>query len=231
MTGLLVSVRNPAEAIEALEAGADLIDLKEPDRGSLGSVSTGVMDEVVRRIAGRAPVSAALGELIVDAHETAARLPAALAFAKVGLAGCALRDDWPRLWQSTISRLPVGVAPVAVVYADWQRVHAPSPAEVLKRAIEVGCRAVLVDTCSKTAGGLTDHWTGVEVAQLVSRVHKLGMLCVLGGGLTADVIPQLLPLEPDWIAVRGAVCQGSRRGPLDGRLVSRLRELLLAHTI
>ena len=37
--GLLVSVRSAAEAITALEAGADVIDVKEPSRGALGAAS------------------------------------------------------------------------------------------------------------------------------------------------------------------------------------------------
>ena len=40
MTGLLVSVRSASEARVALAAGVDVIDVKEPNRGSLGAAST-----------------------------------------------------------------------------------------------------------------------------------------------------------------------------------------------
>ena len=36
---LLVSVRSAVEVAPALAGGADIIDAKEPDRGSLGAVS------------------------------------------------------------------------------------------------------------------------------------------------------------------------------------------------
>ena len=39
MTELLISVRNPSEALTALEGGADWIDVKEPDNGALGKAS------------------------------------------------------------------------------------------------------------------------------------------------------------------------------------------------
>ncbi len=42
MTRLLVSVRSAAEAEIALSAGADLIDVKEPSRGSLGAADPAV---------------------------------------------------------------------------------------------------------------------------------------------------------------------------------------------
>ena len=69
MTGLLVSVRSAAEARIALEAGADLIDVKEPRRGALGAADPAVWKDVCRAVAGRVPVSVALGELVgFDAH-------------------------------------------------------------------------------------------------------------------------------------------------------------------
>ena len=64
MTGLLISVRSAREAEIALCGGADLIDVKEPARGSLGRAKGSVIRDVVLRIAGQVPVSAALGELV-----------------------------------------------------------------------------------------------------------------------------------------------------------------------
>ena len=74
MTQLLVSVRNVDEAISAVEGGADIIDVKDPDRGSLGSAAPEVILAVahaVSRIYGaKPPLSLALGEL----QESAKRL-------------------------------------------------------------------------------------------------------------------------------------------------------------
>ncbi len=86
MPKLLVSVRSAAEAQQAFFGGADLIDVKEPDRGPLGAADADVIAEVARFVAGRRPTSAALGELVEGR-----RLPTALglSFAKLGLAGCA----------------------------------------------------------------------------------------------------------------------------------------------
>ena len=62
MTRLLVSVRSAAEAEAALAGGAALIDVKEPDRGALGRADDAVIADVVRAVAGRAPVSAAASQ-------------------------------------------------------------------------------------------------------------------------------------------------------------------------
>src|SRR5207248_6212819 len=94
---LLVSVRSEAEVEVALAGGAALIDVKEPARGSLGRASEATLTGVLRSVAGRRPVSAALGEL---AEATENRWPLAaigLAYVKWGLAGYAdVKRDWRR---------------------------------------------------------------------------------------------------------------------------------------
>src|SRR5262245_33182985 len=126
MTRLLVSVRSAAEARIALEFGAELIDVKEPARGSLGAPDPQVADEVVHEVAGRFSVSVALGELV-----SATGLPQALLrrvqYVKYGLAGCANRAEWTDCWRMAIERLPSSASPVAVAYADWRTAHAPDP--------------------------------------------------------------------------------------------------------
>ena len=63
MTRLLVSVRDASEALAALAGGADIIDVKEPTRGSLGMADGDAVAGVVEAVGERVPVSAALGEL------------------------------------------------------------------------------------------------------------------------------------------------------------------------
>ena len=50
---LLVSVRNADEAIAALAGGAHVIDVKEPERGSLGAADTSAIAEIVLAVNGR----------------------------------------------------------------------------------------------------------------------------------------------------------------------------------
>src|SRR3954469_22907203 len=88
-TRLLVSVRSAAEAEAALAGGADIIDVKEPSRGSLGMADETVIQDVVATVAGRAPVSVALGDL-ADNRAYAA-LPG-VTWAKLGFRP--LERDW-----------------------------------------------------------------------------------------------------------------------------------------
>ena len=90
---LLVSVRSAAEACAALQGGAGLIDVKEPAHGSLGSAGADTIEAVVRVVAGRRPVSAALGE-IADAAEP--KTGVGLAYVKWGLSRLGESSGWPQ---------------------------------------------------------------------------------------------------------------------------------------
>jgi uncharacterized protein (UPF0264 family) len=225
MTRLLISVRNAEEAELALTGGAELIDVKEPNRGSLGAADAETIEAVVRQVAGRVSTSVALGELL-SGHRLGAGLGGRLQYAKFGLAGCIDRPDWTTRWAHAAAQLPQGVRPVAVVYADWKTARAPDPRQVLESAQAIACGAVLVDTCDKSQGSLLDHWTLAEVDQFASAVRQAGMLSVVAGGLGLAEIAELLPVAPDYIAVRGAACHGDRTGRLDSKRIGHLSALV-----
>lgn len=216
MARLLVSVRSLDEAREAFAAGAHLIDLKEPAAGSLGRVPDDVAQSVAQHLGHSVALSMALGELDDWNTVELGRIPPGIAYAKLGLAGCAATDDWPARWQSGSRPLPAGCRLVAVVYADWLHVQAPPPDMVLSQAVPLGCRAVLVDTCDKASGNVFDHWPPREVARFLARAGQLGLTTVLAGSLTFDIIEPALGCLPDYLAVRGAVCGGARQSALVG---------------
>jgi uncharacterized protein (UPF0264 family) len=229
MTRLLVSVRNRSEALTALDAGADLIDIKEPLRGSLGYAGGATISEIARSVAGRAPTSAAFGELMHQSDTDDAWFDEAvssIAFAKIGLANCALTRDWADRWQRFDRRLPEAIHRVAVAYAD-DAAKAPAFHEIVTQAVRLGCRAVLIDTFNKGSGPLLGHWSRSKVRSSILQIQAHGMLAVLAGGLTEVAIESLLPLAPDLFAVRGAACTAhDRTGLLCAEPIRRLKALL-----
>ena len=85
--GLLVSVRSALESLEALAGGADVIDVKDPENGSLGAASAETIASVVAAVGGSAPVTAALGELRDSDGSAAFRPVPGVTLYKLGLAG------------------------------------------------------------------------------------------------------------------------------------------------
>jgi uncharacterized protein (UPF0264 family) len=228
MTRLLVSVRSAVEAETALRGGAALIDVKDPAHGSLGRAADQVISAAARVAAGRCLLSAALGEL---REESAFPDEPSLAYVKWGLADCL--DEWrTRLAEAMrrqMEQLPHGRT-VAVAYADWQRAHAPQPETVCSFAIENRCGAFLIDTWQKDGSTLLDWLAVEEIGRLRDHCRAAGVPLALAGSLGMAEIETLLPLRPDWFAVRGAACRDRQRGAaLDEQRVRQLAALL-SHT-
>lgn len=244
MTKLLVSVRDVEEARLALEAGVDLIDLKEPAKGSLGAVS----EDEARRVAAlcaasRKPLSMALGELPEDFpsdlggfapfalfDDPPPAVPEEVSYVKIGLAGCARRARWRAQLQLLRRSLDPNTGFVAVVYADGDAVAAPAAEAIVAEAIKLEARGVLVDTALKTGRGLFDLWSPAQLRRFVEEVQSLGMLAVVGGGLTATTIPQVVHSGADYVAVRGAACATERTSKIDIARIRAIQRLLPSET-
>lgn len=231
MSQLLVSVRSAAEALSALAGGADLIDVKEPDRGSLGRAADLVVRQVVQTVGGARPVSAALGEL-AEFHQSDWPLlhGPSLAFVKWGLAGCQRSFPWR---ENLVDLGKHRSAPriVYVAYADWECAQAPPLEEVVQEACQRQGNVLLVDTHCKDSSPsrlrrpatLLDWLSENAVGDLCNHCHATGVRVALAGSLGMREIAELLPAAPDWFAVRGAACgAGDRAGTID---VERVRDL------
>jgi uncharacterized protein (UPF0264 family) len=211
MAELLVSVRSPQEARAALAGGASIIDVKDPTRGSLGRACDATIAAIVRSTAGRRPVSAAMGELVESLPCFAGP---GLTYLKWGLAGCGGRPRWRGELGEAIASLHEANASsqaVAVAYADWRRAGSPLPEEVCAFACSHACGAFLLDTWQKDGSTLLDWLSVAEVSHLCQACRSAGVRVALAGSLGAAQILRLRASEPDWFAVRGAVCEGGRR--------------------
>lgn len=242
---LLVSVRDRDEARSAIQGGADIIDVKEPQRGSLGMADpdaiASVLD-VVQAEAPGTPVSVALGELVQWPTGAVHSLPAVVRshslpagsgtdspparswqWVKAGLSETSrdgsLTIAWKTRWQQLLAELALpsprasrgGRAAVAVCYADGPRCAAPSPDAVVDAAVELGCGAVLLDTCVKDGSHLLDWLPPAELLRIGDRCRAEHLRFALAGRICESQLSELRALQPDIVAVRGAVCEGNDR--------------------
>lgn len=233
--GLLVSVRDAAEAAEAVDGGADIIDVKEPRQGSLGRAEPAAAVAVARVVAARRPWTMACGEVCGEAEATdgaaisrhldrvwsllagGALPPAAV---KIGLAGAA-GTDWRRRLLTVFESLPFDSERVAVAYADWALARAPAPGEVIAAAAGLGCSTLLIDTFDKSAGGLFDCCQPGQPGVWVAAARAAGLQVAVAGRISQDDIPAAWSLRPDVVALRSAVCFNGRDGRVQADLVRR----------
>jgi (5-formylfuran-3-yl)methyl phosphate synthase len=222
---LLVSVRDATEAVAALAGGADLIDVKEPNRGPLGRADAATIAAVVQAVGGRVPISAAFGELReCPLVNIAADLPDGLQYVKWGLSGLSTKGWVNHLLEARLVTAHRRV--VAVAYADWKQADAPRPVDIVAFAAESHTAANLFDTFQKNGSTLLDWMPIEEITALVRTCQEAGVRVALAGSLSATEIDRLRGVQPDWFAVRGAVCDGGRGGTISERRVRELADLV-----
>ena len=206
MTRLLASVTDPAEAEQAIRGGADLIDLKDPSRGALGALPYEQVRTIVTQVAGRRPVSATIGDLPADAALTGGLIAATAAtgvdYVKVGFFSAAHRA----CCLPAIAERARDAAIVVVLFAD----RAPDLSD-LRAFAAAGCSGVMLDTADKAGGSLLAHLCPNALGAFVRQAQSLGLLCGLAGSLRLTDLPALLPLAPDYLGFRGALCHAHRR--------------------
>lgn len=232
---LLVSVRDSDEARTAVLAGADIIDVKEPSRGSLGMADLDRLPGIlgtVRELRPDVPVSIACGEAAERDHIKPILLPAGVRFAKLGLAGAGNRENWRENWSQArqqVSFSDSNTEWIAVAYVDWRQACSPQPEAVIYAAAEQSCAGVLFDTWSKHSGRLFDWLTAGQLEAWASMIHHHGLRCAVAGRLQVEDIPRLRNLPVDVIAVRSAACtEGDRQGTISAAAVVRFRKVLRA---
>ena len=233
---LLVSVRSAVEVEPAINGGgADIIDAKEPSRGSLGAVTAGTLAEILERVPIEHPVSVALGD-VLSPDEVVGRmmeldLPARSApvFLKLGFAGVrspALVGDLLETAVATAAKRAVPSRIVAVAYADAERAGTLSPDLVCHLAWENRASGVLLDTHTKDGRGLLKWLSVGDLADWVSHARRIGLLTALAGGLGIDDLTAVAGADPDVVGVRGAACEGGRHGSVTVDRVLALRKRL-----
>jgi uncharacterized protein (UPF0264 family) len=229
---LLVSVRDADEAAVAVDAGADIVDAKDPAHGALGPVSPDTLAAITRTVAGRRPVSAALGDLGTDhpaiGIQTAARaaVRAGINIAKVGVDP----RSTPRQ-ELTVADLMVVdcvlalelcgqtdiVCPFDVVlglYADLLSAARCPPDFIVDAAAQLGAAGLLLDTSRKNGRSLFDVMAPSRVAPWVAAAHAAGLFVTLAGSLDVDDVSAARDCGADIMGVRGAACSGGRCGSI-----------------
>ncbi len=227
---LLVSVANPTEARHAYDGGADLIDAKDPLRGALGAVSVDALRHIHAAVAGRRPVTAALGD--AEDEDTVERAAfdygsIGIEFVKTGFAGTTDHSRVERLIAAAVRGVRAtgmqrcGV--VAVAYADTGGTTSVEPSTVIDIAARAGATGILLDTADKNGPGLVHLFSTRALESWVSRARAAGLLVALAGKLSADDLPLVCETGADIVGVRGAACELGRSSAVSATKVRALR--------
>ncbi|KIG10201.1 (5-formylfuran-3-yl)methyl phosphate synthase [Caballeronia concitans] len=220
MTALLASVRSADEAFDAAQAGAELIDLKEPRAGALGGVAMDDIARIVRALRAQyavRPISATIGDLPNDAldeitHRVLEVAAAGVDYVKVGVA------PGPRAAECLrhLAGLPASVVPVLLSDEGVDR-------ELATLAAQLGFVGIVFDTASKNGRTLFDCVDVATLAECMAQARARGTMTALAGSLGWSDLDRIRALAPDIAGFRGALCdeREGRTGRLDPQRVQQ----------
>ena len=208
---LLISPINHDEAIESIEGGADIVDVKNPKEGSLGANFPWVIKDIRELTPSDMLVSATLGD--------------------VPLYGPSNYEEALEVMENvvkTVKDTDPNAIVVASGYADAHRVGAVSPWDIPKVARDAGADLAMLDTAVKDGHTLFDYLDIDDCKKFTEEAHSYGLKVALAGSVKKGQLKPLYDIGCDVVGVRGAACVGGDRntGHIDRTAVAELKELV-----
>ena len=232
---LLISPINTGEAHEAIEGGADIVDVKNPKEGSLGAN----FPWVIRNIRNITPegmhVSATLGDVPYKPGTVSLAAAGAVVsgadYIKVGLYGTKNYDEALEVMENvvrSVREFDKNALVVASGYADAHRVGAVDPMEIPKVAAEAGADLAMVDTAVKDGKTLFDFMDIDKLQEFNNMIHDHGLKSALAGSIKKNQLKLLYDVGCDVVGIRGAACTGGDRnkGSIHRSAVSELKGMI-----
>lgn len=233
---LLISPINTEEALEAIEGGADIIDVKNPKEGSLGANFPWVIRSIRELTPEGMLVSATLGDVPYKPGTVSLAAAGAVVsgadYIKVGLYGTQNYSEALEVMENvvkTVKDVSDDILVVASGYADAHRVGAVDPMEIPRVAADSGADLAMVDTAVKDGKTLFDFMDEEAISKFTTDTHDYGLKNALAGSVKEDQLKLLYDLGCDVVGIRGAACTGGDRnkGSIHHSAVSRLKDMMM----
>lgn len=230
---LLISPINTHEAQEAIEGGADIIDVKNPKEGSLGANFPWVIRNIRDLTPNGMMVSATLGDVPYKPGTVALAAAGAVVsgadYIKVGLYGTKNYEESFEVMKNVVKAvkdLNEEALVVASGYADAHRVGAVEPMLIPQVAADAGADLAMVDTAVKDGKTLFDFMDEEAIYEFTSQIHDYGLKSALAGSVKEEHLQMLSKLGCDVVGVRGAACIGGDRntGSINRNAVAQLKQ-------
>ncbi|MTK64090.1 MAG: (5-formylfuran-3-yl)methyl phosphate synthase [Methanobacterium sp.] len=232
---LLISPINAEEALESIEGGADIVDVKNPKEGSLGANFPWVIKNIREITPEGMHVSATLGDVPYKPGTVSLAAAGAVVsgadYIKVGLYGTKNYDEALEVMENvvkSVKEFDEDALIVASGYADAHRVGAVDPMEIPRVAADAGADLAMVDTAVKDGKTLFDFMDVDKLQKFNDTIHDYGLKSALAGSIKKDQLKLLYDIGCDVVGIRGAACTGGDRnnGSIHRTAVKELKNMI-----
>jgi uncharacterized protein (UPF0264 family) len=223
------------EALEAIEGGADIIDVKNPKEGSLGANFPWVIQDIRKITPKEMHVSATLGDIPYKPGTVSLAAAGAVVsgadYIKVGLYGTRNYDEALEVMENVVKSVRTfdnNALIVASGYADAHRIGAVDPMEIPRVAADAGADLAMLDTAIKDGKTLFDFMDKDKLQEFNNMIHDYGLKSALAGSIKKDQLQLLYEIGCDVVGIRGAACSGGDRntGSIDRDAVLGLKNMI-----
>lgn len=232
---LLVSPKNYSEARKIFKYPVDIIDIKNPDFGSLGAPYPWDIRKIIA--GGRKyekKFSVAVGDLDYRPTEYSLSVIGAGFFApdyiKFGLYKFNNVNEAINLVNTVKKSLKMinkNIKLVVSGYADYKRIKSFSPEEIFYIVRKSRPDVVMFDTYIKDGKSLFDFISYKEIREIVNKFRRIKLKVTLAGSLRFKHLNLIKTISPDIIGVRGLVCKNfDRNKEVDIKNLKKLIEIL-----
>lgn len=229
---LMVSVQNVAEALEAEQGGADVVDVKNLQEALVGSGHPNIVHDVRSIIPVEKHVSVTLGVVPNQPGTVAMAAYAAgvlnATSVKVGFRQADYDTAVEVLRESRQALEGFNTKLIGSLFADNVLYEGGLDAhQMIDLAKDGECDGFLIDTLTKDGRNIFDFLPEDELRDMVFRGKELGMSTSLSGHLKITDLDELARINPDIVGVRGAVCsRGERDRAIAWEAVAEFKEAL-----
>lgn len=214
---ILASIKSVDEIEATIRGGADIIDLKNPEEGSLGAASPWDIRYIKENYSNQT-LSAAIGDFPNLPNTAAlAALGAAISgadYVKIGLLGLKTTSDALKVMKCVVKAVKSVNPQIFVVgagYADFQKVNSINPLELPEILHEANADIAMIDTANKDGKTLFTYFDVDTLGKFVESAHSFGLHAALAGSLSINQISILKEIETDVIGFRTAICDDGNR--------------------
>lgn len=223
----------------ALENGADIIDLKDPNNGALGALPIETIQQIVAHVQGQKLISATVGDLPLC---TAAHIEALINqlhllastgvdIIKIGFFCAESNQLNHKAALEAINNyakmcLPITVKLIAVLFAEDMQEAAYSH-DFMQQLYLSYFSGLMIDTANKNGKSFLDYNAPEDYENLAKTTISHGFSFGVAGSLQTQHIAAAKLLNPSYIGFRGGVCTNNeRKNQLDIAKIQAVRKLL-----
>ncbi len=210
-SNMLVSFKSQGEISDKNVELTDILDLKNPEKGSLGEWEISDIKNVVKAFGNKKIISATIGDTsdlkkIIKKIKIFDELK--LDFIKFGF----FVENRIQMikFTSILKSCNFKTELVPVIFVDNSFIL-ENTLKNLESFKALKFNFLLLDTFSKKSGDLFKNCSLNYLSNFLEQTSKLGLSVGLAGKLKQNQIPELLKLKPKIIGFRSAVCENNNR--------------------